>query len=924
MILEEENYLEHYGILRKSGRYPWGSGENPVQRSKSFVDTLASLREQGLSDAEIARGFSTPERPFTTRHLRETNTIARNAKKAADISQAISLKERGHSNIAIGERMGINESSVRSLLADGQKEKLDVLTTTANMLRDEVNKGGYIDIGKGVATTHGISNEKLGSAVAILKDEGYVVHPVQVDQAGTKNKTTVLVLAPPGTTYSDVKNNMNSIRQIQQFSDNGGKTYFGLLPPLSLNSSRVAINYAEDGGAVADGVLYVRPGKDDISLGEARYAQVRVLVDGTHYIKGMAMYKNDLPEGVDVLVNTNKSRAEVGDDKLAVLKPITQDEDNPFGAMVSQIGKYDAEGRLTELTSTMNLVNKEGDWEGWKKSISSQVLSKQSPRLAQTQLDEAYHRKKAELDEINALTNPAVKKKLLKTYAESADSAAVHLKAAALPRQASHVILPINSMKETEIYAPNYRDGERVVLVRYPHGGTFEIPELTVNNRHPEAKSLLGPQDGRPPAKDAVGINAKVAERLSGADFDGDTVLVIPNNQGLIKTSSPLKGLEKFDPKIEYAPYDGMPTIDGGVYNAKTRSVDYGDKTPSSKGKGHQMGLVSNLITDMTIQRASSDELARAVRHSMVVIDAEKHKLDYKLSAQKNGIAALAKKYQPRPDGRYGGASTLISRATSETTVRARRPRPMEKGGPIDRATGKRVYEDKPGWVDPATGKMKYATQRSVKLKETDDAHTLVSKDGGTVIERVYADHSNRMKALANEARKMDLAAGSIRMSPSAKTVYAKEVESLNAKLNLALRNSPLERQAQLFANAVVQTKRQANPNMDSAQLKKANAQALAQARVRTGARKQLVDITPAEWDAIQAGAISNNKLKQILDNANLDKIKELATPRASRLMSGGVLSRAKAMLAAGRTPSEIADALGISLTTVKEGLKNA
>lgn len=915
--IDESDYLAHYGILRKSGRYPWGSGANKTQRAKDFMGLLASLREQGLSDAEIAAGFSTPDHPFTTRDLRETNTIAINAKRASDVAFAMRLKEAGHSNMAIGKRFDppINESSVRSLLARGLKEKQDILTTTANMLRDQVDSKGFIDVGKGVAASRGISNEKLGSALAILKDEGYEVHKVQVDQAGTQFKTTVRVLCPPGTTYMDVKNNLASIHQIEQRTEDGGRSYFGLLPPMPLSSKRVAINYDEDGGSKADGVLYVRPGKDDVSLGGSQYAQVRVLVDGTHYLKGMAMYKNDLPDGVDVVFNTNKKRSEIGTNKLDAMKKISSDPDNPFGAMVSQIGPKDERGNVTELTSVMNIVNKEGDWEGWKKSISSQVLSKQSPKLAKAQLDQAYEKKKAEFDEIMSLTNPAVKKKLLDSFADSADSDAIHLKAAALPRQASHVILPLNSMKETEIYAPNYNDGDRVVLIRYPHGGTFEIPELTVNNRHPEGKSLLGT------ARDAVGINAKVAERLSGADFDGDTVLVIPNNSGSIKTTPALAGLKNFDPKTSYPPYDGMRTIDGGTWNDKTKEVEFPPgKAPSSRAKGQQMGVVSNLITDMTIQKASTDELARAVRHSMVVIDAEKHHLNYKESARVNGIKALQDKYQPRPEGRpSGGASTLISKATSQTTVNARSPRRAERGGPIDPATGRLVYEEKPGWVDAKTGEMRYRKQKSVKLAETDDAHTLSS---GTLIESVYADHSNRMKALANEARKEFLSAGNVVQSKSAKQTFSKEVDSLESKLNIALQNSPRERQAQLQTHAVVQQKRADNPNMDSATLKKVQAQTLAEMRMRVGAKKQPVEITDREWEAIQAGAISNHKLNQILLNTDIEKVKALATPRPERLMSGSNLSRARAMAAAGRTQAEIAAALGVSVTTVKEGLK--
>src|SRR6185295_8243102 len=111
------------------------------------------------------------------------------------------------------------------------------------------------------------------------------------------------------------------------------------------------------------------------------------------------------------------------------------------------------------------------------------------------------------------------------------------LKAAALPRQSTKVLLPVPSMKENEIYIPSLNNGDRVALVRFPHAGPFEIPQLTVNNRNREARSLLGTD-----AVDTVGVHHKVAERLSGADFDGDTVLVIPNHSGLVKSAAPLEG----------------------------------------------------------------------------------------------------------------------------------------------------------------------------------------------------------------------------------------------------------------------------------------------------------------------------------------------------------------------------------------------
>lgn len=897
MIIKDsdEKVLKHYGILRRSGRYPWGSGSTENVRNKGFLDYVDNLKSQGLSEKEIADGVG-----ISIADLRAARSIASNQQKQAKITQAVRYKDKGMSNVAIGTRMGINESSVRALLSASQKEAKDILQTVANTLREHVLRKGAIDVGSGVENHLGIAATKLATAVAMLKEEGFKTHNVKVTQAATGKQTTIKVLATAETKWSDLVRDPSKIKLISDFSQDQGRSFLGLLPPISISSKRLAITYAEDGGAKADGVIYVRPGVDDISMGKSRYAQVRIAIDGTHYLKGMAIYKDDLPKGVDLLFNTNKSKAELGNNKLAALKelkkdpsnPDSIDPDNPFGSVVSQIFKTDEHGNQREelgVSSAMNIVNEQGDWEKWKKTISSQVLSKQSPSLAKTQLDMTYERNREQLDEILSLTNPAVRKTLLDAYADSMDSSSVHLKAAALPRQRSHVILPVPEMKETEIYAPNYNNGERVALIRYPHGGKFEIPELTVNNRQPAAKGLIGK------TTDAVGIHPKVAERLSGADFDGDTVLVIPNSSGKIKTAAALDGLKGFDPQREYPGYEGMPKM-------------------SPHTKQTEMGKVSNLITDMTIKGANNAELARAVRHSMVVIDAEKHNLDYKQSYINNGILQLKQKYQAKPDSTRTGASTIISRAKSRQDVPERK-----QGFRVDKTTGEKIFIPTGRTTVDKQGNTILKTQRSTQLAEAKDANVLSS---GTPMERLYAAHSNKLKALANTARRESVNTKAAPYSPSAKEAYKTEVDSLNAKLNVALKNRPLERHAQALTASVVSAKTRANPAMDSAELKKIRYQALAEARTRTGADKQQVKITKDEWDAIQAGAISHSKLSDILKNADLDVVKELATPKEALLMSPTKVSRAKSMEASGYTQAEIATALGVSLTTLKEGLK--
>jgi hypothetical protein len=799
----------------------------------------------------------------------------------------------------------LNESSVRALLAPGEKDKADAIQTTANMLKRQVDQKKYIDIGSGVEHQVGVTATRLKTSVAVLQEQGYQVHPIKVQQGGTGKYTTMKVLTPPGTTLDEVRRNRAEIRQIQEYSVDHGRSFLKVQPPLNLSSRRIAVVHGPE-GAKADGMIYVRPGKKDLSIGSSPYGQVRIAVDGTHYLKGMAVYKDDLPDGVDVMFHTKQP--DTGRKKDA-LKPMNlNDPELPFGAITHQVHGPDG-----KVSSVMNLVGskagagEEGAWDSWSRNLPSQMLSKQSPNLAKQQLTVTYDRRKKEFEEVKSLTNPTVKKDLLIKFADQTDAASVHLKAASLPRQATKVILPISSMKPTEIYAPTMRNGENVALVRFPHGGTFEIPELTVNNRNREARKVLGTT-----ARDAVGIHHSVAERLSGADFDGDTVLLIPNNKGLVKSTPALEDLKGFDPMVYKIP-------EGSPIPRVTSSI-----------KGSEMGRVSNLITDMSLQGASSDQLARAIRHSMVVIDSEKHGLDLRQSEKDNGILALKEEYQ---GGKRRGASTLISQAGAEDRIPQRRLRPASRGGSIDPATGKKVFEptgymikERKSKLDPATGKKRYyetgrlvpARDKVERLAVTDDATKLSS---GTVMEVIYAEHSNRLKALANEARKESLPLKGTPTSSSAKKVYANEVASLDAKIRNAERNAPYERQAQLLANASVGAKRQANPHMEPEEIKKIKQQALNEYRNRTGAKKDKIVVTPNEWNAIQAGALSTNKLEKILKNSDSDTVKMLAMPKQSTKMSGNKLIRARSMLDSGYTQAEVADALGVGVTTLRLNL---
>lgn len=942
---ENESYLSHYGMPRRSGRYPYGSGEDPYQHDRDFIGRVEELRNKNFTytdkdgkvwtgDTAIAKSMN-----LSTTDFRTELSLAKSERRMLDVKTAKRLRDKeGLGNSEIGRKMGIPESTVRSLLNSKSEDRMMEARKTADFLKEQIKKKGMLDVGAEVYRELGVSSkEKFDQALYLLKREGYEVYGGGVPQATNPGKQTNLkVLCPPGTKHSEIYD-FDKIHSIVDYvSHDGGETFDKFVYPKSMDSKRLKIRYAEDGGIDKDGIVEIRRGVDDLSLGESRYAQVRILVDNKKYIKGMAVYSDDMPDGVDVVFNTNKTKDKA---KLDVLKDIKNDPDNPFGSLIKAGGQsyyIDKDGKRQ-----LSLINKradEGDWTDWKDALPSQFLGKQSRTLAKKQLNLAKVDKLAEYDDICSLNNPTIKKHLLSKFADSCDAAAVHLKAAALPGQKYHVIIPINTLSDNEVYAPNYRNGTKVALIRYPHGGTFEIPILTVNNKHPQARKILGTD-----VVDAVGINKNIADRLSGADFDGDTVMVIPTNDraGRVKITSTnkLKGLEGFDPKLAYPERKGMKYMKDPVTGKDSTQM--------------QMGVISNLITDMTLAGANEDELARAVRHSMVVIDAGKHKLDYKQSEIDNNIRALKNKYQRtvNPDGtvQIGGASTLLSRSKGQYSVLKRQGSPKintrlkSNGDPNpdydpNRPEGSLLWKtaDDVSYEVQKTNKRtgevstvtKYRTQKSTKMAETDDAYTLVS-DARYPMEILYADYANSMKALANRARKEMVSTGKIKYNKAAAENYKQEVDSLKSKLNTALLNKGRERAAQRMTyvdvDAKIKAAKESGIEMKPGDIKKAKQQALTKYRSEVGSvsrRNRSIDITDREWEAIQAGAISENKLKQILDNTDIDKLRERATPKTGSTLSQAKINKIKAMRLSNHTISEIAESLGVSTSVVSKYLK--
>ena len=942
-----EIILKHYGVKRRSGRYPWDPLLH-LPKNYKFIEERDELKKRGLSDNEIAKQMG-----LSTTTYRSKVTIAKEELKEYNMQRIAKLQAEGKIIDDIAKEIGTTGQTVRNYIDEmnnpNKSSRAQRVQTeaVADSLKDAVKRSKYVDVGKGVEVQMGISKEKLKAGLNALVESGdYEVHSLRIAQVTDKNNSTpVKVLTKAGVERKDIYKNMDKIRPVEEFAIDGDSRMFQQMErPKSIGWDRVHIRYAipegqrghgtNDDGSTMDGAMFLRPGVKDLNLGKASYAQVRIAVGDTHYLKGMALYGTeemfkDVPKGTDIIFNTNKTKDKAPQD---VLKPLKKNPDggapidgsNPFGATVKRQnvlidskgnpvykkGVTDRHGNKVPEIGAVNIVNEEGDWANWSKTLSSQFLSKQPTTVVHERLKATLKQIDDEYDSIKKVNNPVIRKQLLDSFSSDLESKQVHMKAAAPKGFQGHVILPVPDMKENEIYAPNYKNGERVVLVRYPHGGRFEMPELTVNNNS-VARKMISKN-----SPDAVGIHPKVAAKMSGADFDGDTAYLIPNNKGKFKTANSLKELANFDPNM----YQDKP----GTF-----------KPIEKKYQQTLMGVVSNLITDMTLQGAPTSEIARAVKHSMVVIDAEKHKLNYKRSAEENGIDALMKRYMTHvdrikygelerynpktrkidrvvdsdtlkkdlnPDAKYTSASTIISRH-KQTVI----------------TNGYRVEVPDP---KSSTGKTKMVWRNKKEtylVNMVDDANIFLGPNA-TKTEHHYADYVNELKAYK---KRVDAESADIRMparDPKAAKIYASEVLSMKEKVNQVKINRIKERQAQRMAG--VSSKAEIARRSEDEVLKKEDIsrikhQALNKARAQLGTGRNPVTITDDEWDAVQANAVSGTLLKELVSFMDDAQLKTLATPRPNKVMTDARKNKAKALLANGYTISQVAETLGVSPTTI-------
>ena len=179
-IVEEMNdILIHYGMPRRSGRYPWGSGENPYQHSIDFLGRIETLKKSGWSETpeNIKNEFG-----LTTTQYRAQKSLAKDERRMYDVARAKSLSKDGLGPTEIGKIMGINESSVRSLLDSNSESRMLKARETADFIKKQIDTKGMIMVGAGIEHELNISKEKLNTALALLEAEGYVLLGGRVPQ----------------------------------------------------------------------------------------------------------------------------------------------------------------------------------------------------------------------------------------------------------------------------------------------------------------------------------------------------------------------------------------------------------------------------------------------------------------------------------------------------------------------------------------------------------------------------------------------------------------------------------------------------------------------------------------------------------------------------------------------------------------------
>ena len=168
-----EDYLMHYGIKRRSGRYPYGSGDDPYQHGRDFLGRVEEMRKRGITytDPKTGRTYTgdtaiAKKLGLSTTQFRVELSYANEERRKLNVATAKRLRDKeGMSPTDIGKQMGVNESTVRSWFNENAEVRMNRAQATADILRERSKEVGMIDVGQGAELELNVSREKLKQAL---------------------------------------------------------------------------------------------------------------------------------------------------------------------------------------------------------------------------------------------------------------------------------------------------------------------------------------------------------------------------------------------------------------------------------------------------------------------------------------------------------------------------------------------------------------------------------------------------------------------------------------------------------------------------------------------------------------------------------------------------------------------------------------
>ena len=129
--MTDEEFLEHYGIKRRSGRYPWGSGKDPYQHGRDFLSRVEELKKNGWKETteNIEKEFG-----MKSSQYRREKSICKDERRMLQVARAKSLREDGLRTSQIAKEMGVNESTVRGWFNEESENRMMKCRETADFL----------------------------------------------------------------------------------------------------------------------------------------------------------------------------------------------------------------------------------------------------------------------------------------------------------------------------------------------------------------------------------------------------------------------------------------------------------------------------------------------------------------------------------------------------------------------------------------------------------------------------------------------------------------------------------------------------------------------------------------------------------------------------------------------------------------------